>query len=259
MSSLVAGATSARALQPRWHGRRLVADRCPELRSRQIEHVLQPRAAQVGSPEVGAAEVGQSEIDAAEIGADQVGAAQVGRAADRRSAGRGRSGRRPRDRSPEARRGPARRPGRAGESTSSTAMRPVLQRAGRRNRLAAQRLRPGERRRPRPGTRAARGAAASPRTPRTAPASASLRGAPRAGRRRSSHTPRSRESPIRGADAWIVQRSSAARFGQTTPAGLSIAKSADAVKDGATQHSATQSPQSARSLSRSSHVVMARV
>jgi hypothetical protein len=59
--------------------------------------------------------------------------------------------------------------------------------------------------------------------------------------------------------SWIVQRSSAARFGQTTPAGLSIAKSAEAVKDGATQHSATHALQSARSLPRSSQVVMARV
>ena len=65
--------------------------------------------------------------------------------------------------------------------------------------------------------------------------------------------------PDARSDAWIEQRSSGRRFGQGTPAGLSIAKSADAVKDGATQHRAMQPSQSARRLSRSSDIVMARV
>ena len=44
----------------------------------------------------------------------------------------------------------------------------------------------------------------------------------------------------------MPQRKSAARFGHGRPAGLSIAKSAEAVNAGATQHSAKQRAQSAR-------------
>jgi hypothetical protein len=46
--------------------------------------------------------------------------------------------------------------------------------------------------------------------------------------------------------AWIEQESSADRFGQAVPAGLSIAKSADLAKPGATQHRPMHAEQSAR-------------
>jgi hypothetical protein len=46
--------------------------------------------------------------------------------------------------------------------------------------------------------------------------------------------------------AWIPQRNPAPRFGQACPAGLSIAKSAEAANAGATQHSPKQRAQSAR-------------
>src|ERR1700689_3233488 len=49
----------------------------------------------------------------------------------------------------------------------------------------------------------------------------------------------------------MAQRKSGCRFGQGCPASLSMAKSAEAEKAGATQHSAKQRSQAARRLSRS--------
>jgi hypothetical protein len=47
-------------------------------------------------------------------------------------------------------------------------------------------------------------------------------------------------------DSWMSQRKPPPRFGHGCPAGLSIAKSAEAANAGATQHSPKQRAQSAR-------------
>jgi hypothetical protein len=56
--------------------------------------------------------------------------------------------------------------------------------------------------------------------------------------------------PCRLRSLWMTHRKSGCRFGQGCPAGLSIAKSAEAENAGAAQHSPKQRAQSARRLSR---------
>jgi hypothetical protein len=53
-------------------------------------------------------------------------------------------------------------------------------------------------------------------------------------------------NPRSRSDEWIPQRNPSPRFGHACPAGLSMAKSAEAENAGATQHSPKQRAQSAR-------------
>ena len=244
MSSLLAAQPVRRALQPRWHvvvssptaAPAAIASDTSACSSR-APHRSAPRrsaprmsarreidAAEIGADQVRAAEVGRPQIGAPQVAADQIGSRTIARRRPAAGELRGPVEQAARHRPPRSCPAPARRP----PQPPRRAAPPPASSAGL-GQVPEQLVAPAHRRE---------------RLEHSGVRTRSRARRPRAGRRRSSRTPRSRESPIRG--ATLVDRAAVVgrRFGQATPAGLSIAKSADAVKDGATQHRATQPPQS---------------